>query len=397
MKHSSTQAPRRFAKDPRPPAPRREPLARRAPRGSPSAGAASARPSRSRDGGKDGAAQPDPPLRRVDDSRPGYTRRRGADGFVYLNTRGLPIRDLREIARINALAIPPAYVDVWICVDPLGHLQATGRDDRGRKQYRYHPRWRELRDAEKYARLGAFAQALPRIRARVSRDLSKPGLPREKIVAAVVRLLDSTLVRIGNAEYARDNASFGLTTLRKRHLSIEPGAMRLRFAGKSGVEHDVTIDDARVLPILHACAKLPGRHLFQYLDAEGTRHAIGPAEINDYLRETGGADFSAKDYRTWAGSVNALALLRRAAWLDARQARKQIVATVREVAALLHNTPAVCRSSYIHPVVLEAFETGALAVLGPCTKRRGLRTDEILFASLLASSAPGSTRADETS
>ncbi|MBU9177740.1 DNA topoisomerase IB [Burkholderia gladioli] len=322
-------------------------------------------------------------MRRVDDSRPGYTRRRGADGFVYLNTRGLPIRDLREIARINALAIPPAYVDVWICVDPLGHLQATGRDDRGRKQYRYHPRWRELRDAEKYARLAAFAQALPRIRARVSRDLSKPGLPHEKIVAAVVRLLDSTLVRIGNAEYARDNASFGLTTLRKRHLSIEPGAMRLRFAGKSGVEHDVTIDDARVLPILHACAKLPGRHLFQYLDAEGTRHAIGPAEINDYLRETGGADFSAKDYRTWAGSVNALALLRRAAWLDARQARKQIVATVREVAALLHNTPAVCRSSYIHPVVLEAFETGALAVLGPCTKRRGLRTDEILFASLL--------------
>ncbi|WP_244102994.1 DNA topoisomerase IB [Burkholderia gladioli] len=383
MKHSGTQAPRRFAKDPRPPAPRREPLARRTPRGSPSAGAASARPSRSRDGGKDGAAQPDPPLRRVDDSRPGYTRRRGADGFVYLNTRGLPIRDLREIARINALAIPPAYVDVWICVDPLGHLQATGRDDRGRKQYRYHPRWRELRDAEKYTRLAAFAQALPRIRARVSRDLSKPGLPREKIVAAVVRLLDSTLVRIGNAEYARDNASFGLTTLRKRHLSIEPGAMRLRFAGKSGVEHDVTIDDARVLPILHACAKLPGRHLFQYLDAEGTRHAIGPVEINDYLRETGGADFSAKDYRTWAGSVNALALLRRAVWLDARQARKQIVATVREVAALLHNTPAVCRSSYIHPVVLEAFETGALAVLGPCIKRRGLRTDEILFASLL--------------
>ncbi|MDN7735327.1 MULTISPECIES: DNA topoisomerase IB [Burkholderia] len=383
MKHSSTQAPRRFAKDPRPPAPRREPLARRAPRGSPSAGAASARPSRSRDGGKDGAAQPDPPLRRVDDSRPGYTRRRGADGFVYFNTRGLPIRDLREIARINALAIPPAYVDVWICVDPLGHLQATGRDDRGRKQYRYHPRWRELRDADKYARLGAFAQALPRIRARVSRDLSKPGLPREKIVAAVVRLLDSTLVRIGNAEYARDNASFGLTTLRKRHLSIEPGAMRLRFAGKSGVNHDVTIHDARVLPILHACAKLPGRQLFQYLDAEGARHAIGPVEINDYLRETGGADFSAKDYRTWAGSVNALALLRRAVWLDARQARKQIVATVREVAALLHNTPAVCRSSYIHPVVLEAFETGALAMLGPCTKRRGLRTDEILFASLL--------------
>lgn len=389
MSHSSTQAPRRFSKDPRPPAPRREPLARRAPRGAPGVGTTSTRPSRSRDGGKDGAGRRHPPLSRVDDSRPGYTRRRTADGFVYLNTRGLPIRDAREIARINALAIPPAYVDVWICVDPHGHLQATGRDDRGRKQYRYHPRWRELRDADKYARLAAFAQALPRIRARVSRDLARPGMPREKIAAAVVRLLDSTLVRIGNAEYARDNASFGLTTLRKRHLSIEAGAARLRFVGKSGVEHDVRIDDARVLPIVRACAKLPGRHLFQYLDAEGARHAIGPAEINDYLREAGGADFSAKDYRTWAGSVNALALLRRAAWHDARQARKQIVATVREVAALLHNTPAVCRSSYIHPVVLEAFETGALAVLGPCMKRRGLRTDEILFASLLASSAPG--------
>ncbi len=327
------------------------------------------------------------PLRHVDDRRPGLSRRRMRGRFAYFDVDGVRIRDADEIARIDALAIPPAYVDVWICADPRGHLQATGRDARGRKQYRYHPLWRELCDADKYARMAAFAKALPRIRSRVTRDLRRPGMPREKVVATVVRLLDTTLVRIGSREYARENASFGLTTLRKRHLKIGGGAVRLRFTGKSGVEHDVTVDDPRVKRMLRRCAELPGHDLFQYVDDDGQRHTVGSADINAYLRAASDADFTAKDYRTWAGSVHALAALRRIEWLDAAQARKQIVETVRAVAALLYNTPAVCRRCYIHPRVLEAFESGALASLGPYPARRGLRTDEAAFAALLVAAA----------
>ncbi|GAB7537904.1 DNA topoisomerase IB [Burkholderia sp. 3C] len=335
---------------------------------------------------------PDPqarvgPLRHVDDRRPGLTRRRMRGRFVYFDVDGGRIRDADEIARIDALAIPPAYADVWICADPRGHLQATGRDARGRKQYRYHPLWRELRDANKYSRMTAFARALPRIRSRVTRDLRRPGMPRDKVVATVVRLLDTTLVRIGSAEYARDNASYGLTTLRKRHLKIAAGEMRLRFTGKSGVEHDVTIDDPRLRRMLRRCAELPGHDLFQYVDDDGQRHTVGSADINAYLHEASGADFTAKDYRTWAGSVHALGALRRIEWIDAAQARKQIVETVRAVAALLYNTPAVCRRCYIHPVVLDAFEAGGLAALGPCRARRGLRIDEVAFAALLVKAA----------
>ncbi|MDN7907915.1 DNA topoisomerase IB [Burkholderia diffusa] len=332
------------------------------------------------------------PLRHVDDRHPGYTRRRLRHGFAYYTQDGVRIRDADEIARIDALAIPPAYTDVWICMDPRGHLQATGRDARGRKQYRYHPQWRETRDANKYARMAAFARALPRIRTRVARDLALPGMPRDKIVATIVRLLDTTLARIGNAEYARENASYGLTTLRKRHVTIRPGKVRLRFTGKSGIEHDVTVEDPRVGRIVRRCAELPGHELFQYVDDDGTRHSIGSSDVNAYLREAAGAEFTAKDYRTWAGSVQALALLRHIPHEDVTQARKQIVETVRAVADILRNTPAVCRRCYIHPAVLDAFEAGMLAALEVRHSPRGLRVDEAAFAALLGQAARQSSR-----
>ncbi|UEP25532.1 DNA topoisomerase IB [Burkholderia ambifaria] len=326
-------------------------------------------------------------LRHVDDRRPGYTRRRLRNGFAYYTKDGERIRDADEIARIKALAIPPAYTDVWICTDPNGHLQATGRDARGRKQYRYHPLWRETRDANKYARMAAFARALPRIRARVDRDLALAGMPRDKIVATIVRLLDTTLARIGNAEYARENASYGLTTLRKRHVTIRPGQVRLRFTGKSGIEHDVTVEDPRIGRIVRRCADLPGHELFQYLDDDGVRHSVGSSDVNDYLRDAAGAEFTAKDYRTWAGSVQALALLRRIPHQGVTHARKQIVETVRTVADTLRNTPAVCRRCYIHPVVLDTFEAGLLATLEVRRTPRGLRADEAAFAALLEQAA----------
>lgn len=323
-------------------------------------------------------------LRHADDTRPGFTRKVTKDGFTYFNVDGKRIDDADEISRINALAIPPAYVDVWICPDPRGHVQATGRDARGRKQYRYHPRWRETRDADKYERLAEFGQALPKIRARVARDLKLDGMPCDKVIAAIVQLLDSTLIRIGSAEYARDNQSYGLTTLRKKHLKIEAGQVRFRFRGKSGIEHDVTIDHPRVKRIVRRCADLPGHDLFQYVDADGTRHTVGSADINDYLKRVSDADFTAKDYRTWAGSVYAFAALRRLLCSSAAEARHHVVATVKEVATLLRNTPAVCRRCYIHPVVIEAFEAAELQGICSSRPKRGLRVDEAAFAMLLA-------------
>ncbi|NYH16606.1 DNA topoisomerase-1 [Paraburkholderia bryophila] len=297
---------------------------------------------------------------------------------------GKRIDDEEQIKRINALAIPPAYEDVWICPDTRGHIQATGRDARGRKQYRYHPRWRETRDADKYERMAEFGRALPKIRARVARDLKLPGMPCDKVIAAIVQLLDTTLIRIGSVEYARENQSYGLTTLRKKHMKIEAGQLRFRFRGKSGIEHDVTVNNPRIKRIVRRCAELPGHDLFQYLDDDGSRHTVGSADINDYLRRASGADFTAKDYRTWAGSVYALAALRRLICGDAAQARRHLVATVKDVAALLRNTPAVCRRCYIHPAVIGAFEADELQTLPPGQTRRGLRVDEIAFAALLA-------------
>jgi DNA topoisomerase I len=325
-----------------------------------------------------------PGLRHSDDTGPGCTRRREKDGFAYFDLSGKRIDDASEIARINALAIPPAYEDVWICPDARGHLQATGRDARGRKQYRYHPRWRETRDANKYECMAAFGRALPKIRRRVARDLKLPGMPCDKVVAAIVQLLDTTLIRIGSVEYARDNQSYGLTTLRKKHLKIEAGQLRFRFRGKSGIEHDVTVDNPRVKRIVRRCAELPGHDLFQYLDEDGTRRTVGSADINDYLRCASAADFTAKDYRTWAGSVHALAALRRLICGNAAEARQHIVATVKDVATLLRNTPAVCRRCYIHPAVISAFEADALQGLLPDPPRRGLKADEAAFAALLA-------------
>jgi len=326
-------------------------------------------------------------LRYVDDRRPGITRKLVRGHFVYFDPQGRRIRDEAEIKRINALAVPPAYTDVWICPDPLGHLQATGRDARMRKQYRYHIRWREIRDATKYDRMAAFGDALPKIRAHVARDLRLPGMPWAKVVATVVRLLDVTLVRVGSAEYARENQSFGLTTLRKRHAAVRAGHLRFRFRGKSGIEHDVDVDDPRVARIVRQCMDLPGRELFQYVDENGEHRPVGSSDINDYLREASGADFTAKDYRTWAGSVFALAALRQIEPSSGAHVRKHLVETVKNVAATLRNTPAVCRRCYIHPAVIEAFEAGELGELPKVRTRRGLRADEAAFAALLAREA----------
>jgi len=313
------------------------------------------------------------------------------DPFDYYDTAGRLIRDAPTLARIRALAIPPAYEAVWICPDPDGHLQAVGRDARGRKQYRYHPRWREVRDANKYERMLAFGSALPRIRARVVRDMKARGMTREKVMATVVRLLDTTLIRVGNVSYARENHSFGLTTLRERHVKIRADSLRFQFRGKSGVQHDVAVTDRKVARIVKRCMDLPGHELFQYLDEEGKRHAVDSSGINAYLREASGGEFSAKDYRTWAGSVFALAALRKRPWESLGDARKHVVATVKEIASRLGNTPAVCRRCYVHPAVLEAYEADALqaALVGEPTggglPSRGLRRDErALFAFLSA-------------
>ena len=328
-----------------------------------------------------------PGLRYADDTHPGYSRKREKDSFAYFDAAGRRVDDADEIARVNALAIPPAYEDVWICADARGHLQATGRDARGRKQYRYHPHWREIRDVDKYERMAAFGRALPKIRARVARDLKLPGMPCDKVIAAIVQLLDATLIRVGSVEYARDNQSYGLTTLRKKHVKTEAGQLRLKFRGKSGIEHDVTVDHPRVKRIVRRCADLPGHDLFQYLDEDGTRRTIGSSDINDYLRRASDADLTAKDYRTWAGSVYALAALRRLMCGSAAEAHRHIVATIRDVATLLRNTPAVCRRCYIHPAVISAFEADELQALPSGHARRGLKVDEAAFAALLAQTA----------
>lgn len=317
-----------------------------------------------------------PGLRYVDDSRAGYTRKLTKGAFAYFDTQGKRIDNERDIRRIDALAIPPAYTEVWICPDPRGHLQATGRDARGRKQYRYHPDWRATRDADKYERLLAFGAVLPKLRARVKRDLALNGMPRDKVLATVVRLLDTTLIRVGSEEYARENHSYGLTTLRKRHVKVSAGTLRFKFRGKSGIEHDVAVNDARIARIMKRCMDLPGQDLFQYLDAEGARHAVGSSDVNEYLREATGADFTAKDYRTWAGSVFALTALRKLEWATVALARKQIVGTIKEVSRLLRNTPAVCRKCYVHPAIIDAFEAGELVNAICVSRRHGLKNGE---------------------
>jgi len=321
-------------------------------------------------------------LHYVEDSVPGYRRRRQGKRFIYLDCEGERLRDPREIARIDALAIPPAYRRVWICSDPLGHLQATGFDARGRKQYRYHPRWRELRDTHKYHRMLAFAEALPRLRARVEADLARPGLGREKVVATVVALLDQTLIRVGNDRYARDNRSFGLTTLRTRHVALHGSSIRFRFRGKSGVEQSVSLRHRRLASTLRRCLELPGQQLFQYLDDDGKRHSIDSSDVNAYL-QTHGGDFSAKDYRTWGGSVLALQRLVQCTWQPQTQARREVADTLKAVARQLGNTPAVCRKCYVHPRIFECFACGALAQLPKARARKWLDREEVALLRFL--------------
>ncbi len=267
---------------------------------------------------------------------------------------------METLGRIKSLAIPPAWTDVWICLAPNGHIQATGRDARGRKQYRYHPHWRETRDETKYERMLVFSRALPRIRARVERDLRRHGLPREKVLAAIVRLMELTLFRVGNIEYSKTNNSFGLTTLRDRHAVIDGSHIRFSFRGKSGVRHEGRIADRRLARIVKNCRDLPGYELFQYLDGDGNRHAIDSADVNDYLREISGEDITAKDFRTWAGTQLAAMALQEFAGFNGTATKSAIVRAVEEVAKQLGNTAAVCRKCYIHPAIFEGYLDGSL-------------------------------------
>jgi DNA topoisomerase IB len=300
----------------------------------------------------------------VSDSLPGYRRIRAGRGFRYLLPDGKALKSRREIQRLARLAVPPAYQDVWICMDPRGHLQATGRDERGRKQYRYHASWRSVRDDAKFERMAPFADALPRLRRRLARDLALNGLPREKVIAVVVSILDATRIRVGNEEYARGNKSFGLTTLRNRHVSFIPGGRAmLNFRGKSGVPHEVLIDDRRIVKIVRHCQELPGQLLFQFLTDHGERAPIDSGQVNDYLRDVMGEDFTAKDFRTWGATLQAILLLARTPHPEKvtdRAFKSEIATVVARVAAELRNTPAVCRKSYINPVVFEAWRSGAL-------------------------------------
>ncbi len=300
-------------------------------------------------------------LRYVNDASPGITRERAGEAFRYLLPDGSPVTDDATLARIKALAIPPAWTDVWICKLDNGHLQATGRDAKKRKQYRYHARWRSLRDDVKYERMINFGKALPDIRRRVDEALRLQGLPREKVLATIVQLLQATMMRIGNEEYARTNKSFGLTTLRSRHVKIEGKAVQFRFRGKSGVHHDVTVEDKRLARIIGRIRELPGQDLFQYLDDNGEPHPIGSADVNDYLRAITGEDYTAKDFRTWSGTVLAALALREFEKFDSEtQAKKNIVRAIESVAERLGNTPSICRKCYIHPAVIESYLDGTI-------------------------------------
>lgn len=303
-------------------------------------------------------------LRYVSDRAAGYRRKARGRQFQFFDARGVRVDDEKTLQRIRQLAIPPAYRDVWICADARGHLQATGIDARGRKQYRYHPEWRGVRDGNKFERMVAFGEALPRIRRRLRQDLARPGLPREKVLAVIISLLDATRIRVGNSEYARSNKSFGLTTLRDRHVRfLRDGRASLSFVGKGGHPHDVTLDDRRLVQLLRRCQQLPGQQLFQYLGDDGARHPVDSGMVNDYLREAAGAEFTAKDFRTWAGTLSAMTLLCATPLPEPPSERALaacIMAAIKAVAGELRNTPAVCRKSYINPVVIEAWRSGAL-------------------------------------
>jgi DNA topoisomerase I len=328
-------------------------------------------------------------LRYVSDADAGIARQRSGTAFRYLRPDGKAVRDPATLARIRRLAIPPAWEDVWICSRDDGHLQATGRDARGRKQYRYHPRWREVRDETKYGRMLAFAKALPRIRRRVSQDLALQGLPREKVLAAVVRLLETTRIRVGNEEYMRANDSFGLTTLRTRQVRVNGSTMSFNFRGKSGVQHRVALNDRKLAAIVRRMRDLPGYELFQYVDEAGETRAVDSADVNEYLQSVAGEEFTSKDFRTWAGTVLAAEALHA---LEPPAGKQKLVQAVEAVARQLGNTKAVCRKCYIHPAVIDSYLDGSLAqsmsgrrleacvqrLLGRCAKAR--KTDSLVPA-----------------
>ena len=299
-------------------------------------------------------------LRHVTDDIPGITRSRAASGFNYRAPDGNLIGDFATLARIKSLVIPPAWTAVWICPFADGHIQATGRDARGRKQYRYHPRWRQTRDETKFDRMLMFSRALPRIRARVDADLRRHGLPRERVLAAIVRLLELTLFRVGNSEYSKANNSFGLTTLRNRHAAITGSTIRLAFRGKSGMWNESRVSDRRLARIVKSCRDLPGHELFQYVDDAGHRHTVGSSEVNDYLREISGEEITAKDFRTWAGTFLAALALQQLAQATGKASAASMVRAVEQVARHLGNTVAVCRKCYIHPAIFDGYLDGTL-------------------------------------
>ena len=334
---------------------------------------------------------PAPPgLRYVCDSRPAIRRRRAGKGFIYLDAKGRRVANAETLKRIRSLVIPPAWTDVWICAAADGHIQATGRDAKGRKQYKYHAEYREAREQSKYEHLFEFAAALPTIRATVAEHMSLRGLPREKVLATVVHLLETTLIRVGNDEYARNNQSYGLTTLKSDHVAVEGSEVRFQFTGKSGKQWSLAMRDRRVARIIRACQELPGQDLLQYFNEEKALHAVSSGDVNAYLREITGADITAKDFRTWAGTMlMARHLSISEPFTSATQAKRVMSAAVKKVAAALGNTAAVCRKSYIHPAISDAYLSGAFVLKvmeeSSLSKSAGLRAEEAAVLALLSS------------
>jgi DNA topoisomerase I len=324
-------------------------------------------------------------LRFSTDAVPGITRRRVHNAFRYFHASGEPVTDAATLERIRKLAVPPAYRDVWICPDPCGHLQATGIDVRGRKQYRYHARWRSVRDAHKFERMIEFGRALPRIRRRIACDLKRPGMPREKVLATIVRLLETTPIRVGNREYARANGSYGLTTLRNRHVDVRGRKVRFTFRGKHGVRHEVEVEDPRAARIVKRCLELPGQELFAYVDDEGVARDVGSTDVNTYLREISGEVFTAKDFRTWYATSAALESLSGVHFDTAREAREKLQHALEEVAQKLGNTPSMCRKCYINPVVIDAYLAGELRA----SRLRGGSNERVRLLHLLSRTPAG--------
>lgn len=330
-------------------------------------------------------------LRYVTDEGPGIQRQKSEDSFTYIGTNGKPLEDAEEIRRIQALGIPPAWEDVWICPSPQGHLQATGRDAKGRKQYRYHAEWRQIRSETKFLRMIAFSEALPKIRERIEHDLALPGLPKNKVLATILRLMELTRIRVGNEEYAKTNKSFGLTTMRDRHVDVSGSTLHFNFKGKSGVEHDIEISDRRLAKIVKRCQDIPGQELFQYIDEAGQRQSVDSGDVNTYLREISAQDFTAKDFRTWAGTVLAALELYDLGECESETAtKKAVVQAIKSVAQYLGNRPATCRKYYVHPAILEAYQNRILPTVmaehveqNPSPSSNGLRCEELAVVKLL--------------